>query len=93
MIDDTPAPIAPPPETTQNLSGAEIIRNFVRTLPAAPRQAHCLRPRDHGLRHLGHLDWFRQSHQSVWPLMAQAVRGEALSFPVAPKEAGAKDPA
>ena len=54
------------------------VADLLRTLPAAPRQAHCLRPRDHGLRHLGHLDWFRQSHQSVWPLMARAVRGEAV---------------
>ena len=61
-----------------DIANPATVADLLRTLPAAPRQAHCLRPRDHGLRHIGHLDWFRQSHQSVWPLMARAVRGEAV---------------
>ena len=51
------------------------VADLLRTLPSAPRRAHCLRPRDHGLRHIGHLDWFRQSHRALWPLVASAVRG------------------
>jgi predicted alpha/beta hydrolase len=51
------------------------VADLLRTLPSAPRHAHCLRPRDHGLRHIGHLDWFRQSHRALWPLVARAVRG------------------
>lgn len=51
------------------------VADLLRTVPSAPRRAHCLRPRDHGLRHIGHLDWFRQSHRALWPLVASAVRG------------------
>lgn len=56
------------------------VADLLRTLPAAPRQAHLLRPRDHGLRGIGHLDWFRASHQALWPLMARAVRGEPMGL-------------
>jgi len=54
------------------------VADLVRTLPAAPSQVLQVFPRAHGLSGLGHLDWFRQSHQVVWPLIARAVRGEAL---------------
>ena len=38
---------------------------------------------DHGLRGIGHLDWFRQSHQALWPLIRRAVLGEfALEAPI-----------
>ena len=55
------------------------VADLLRTLPSAPGEVLCLRPQDVGLRELGHLNWFRQSHQVVWPLMARAVRGERLS--------------
>jgi len=33
-------------------------------------------------RGIGHLDWFRQSHQALWPLMRRAVLGDfALEAP------------
>lgn len=67
-----------------DIANAATVADLLRTLPAAPRQAHCIQPRDHGLRRIGHLDWFRQSHQAVWPLMARAVRGEALRHPEPP---------
>jgi predicted alpha/beta hydrolase len=51
------------------------VQDLLRTLPAAPREFLQLRPRDHGLRHIGHLDWFRQSHQALWPLLLAAVQG------------------
>lgn len=54
------------------------VADLLRTLPAATSEVLQVEPRAHGLRGLGHLDWFRQSHQAVWPLMARAVRGEAL---------------
>ena len=39
-------------------------------------------PADHGLRGIGHLDWFRQSHQALWPLLRRAVLGDiALEAP------------
>jgi predicted alpha/beta hydrolase len=60
------------------IATAGTVADLLRTLPSAPRQAHCVHPRAHGLRRIGHLDWFRRSHQALWPLMAAAVRGEAL---------------
>ena len=57
---------------------AATVADLVRTLPAAPSQVLQVVPQALGLSGLGHLDWFRQSHQAVWPLIARAVRGEAL---------------
>ena len=52
------------------------VRDLLRTLPRSPRAALEVRPRDHGLRGIGHLDWFRQSHQALWPLLRRAVVGD-----------------
>lgn len=52
------------------------VADLLRTLPHAPHHVQHLRPADHGLRHIGHLDWFRSSHQALWPLMGAAVRGQ-----------------
>ncbi|ARN22217.1 alpha/beta hydrolase family protein [Piscinibacter gummiphilus] len=57
------------------------VADLVRTLPAAPNQVLQVFPHSHGLKTLGHLDWFRQSHQAVWPLIGRAIRGEALQEP------------
>ena len=54
------------------------VADLLRTLPGAAKRVLRLRPSDLGLRRLGHIDWFRPSHQAVWPLIARAVRGEAL---------------
>lgn len=54
------------------------VADLLRTLPAVTSEVLQVEPHAHGLRGLGHLDWFRQSHQAVWPLMARAVRGEAM---------------
>ena len=60
------------------------VRDLLRTLPASPRATLHVRPADHGLRGIGHLDWFRQSHRALWPLLRRAVLGEiALEAPVA----------
>ena len=59
------------------------VRDLLRTLPASPRAALQVRPSDHGLRAIGHLDWFRQSHQALWPLLRRAVLGEIAVLPPA----------
>lgn len=56
------------------------VADLLRTLPAAQSQVLRVRPSQLGLHTLGHVDWFRQSHQAVWPLMARAVRGENLEL-------------
>jgi len=58
------------------------VRDLLRTLPASPRATLRVTPADHGLRGIGHLDWFRQSHRALWPLLRRAVLGEiALEAP------------
>jgi predicted alpha/beta hydrolase len=58
------------------------VHDLLRTLPASPRATLRVKPRDHGLRGIGHLDWFRQSHQSLWPLLRRAVLGDvAVELP------------
>jgi predicted alpha/beta hydrolase len=65
-----------------DITTAATVHDLLRTLPASPRAALQVRPRDHGLRGIGHLDWFRQSHQALWPLLRRAVLGEiALEAP------------
>lgn len=54
------------------------VADFLRTFPSAPANIHLLRPGDHGLKTIGHMEWFRPSHQVLWPLMEQAVRGALL---------------
>ena len=57
------------------------VRDLLRTLPASPRATLQVSPADHGLRGIGHLDWFRQSHQALWPLLRRAVLGEIALEP------------
>lgn len=60
-----------------DIANAASVADLLRTLPAAPQQTQRVMPEQHGLKALGHLDWFRASHQAVWPLIAQAIRGES----------------
>ena len=59
-----------------DIATPETVRDLLRTLPASPRATLRVRPGDHGLRGIGHLDWFRQSHQALWPLLRRAVLGD-----------------
>lgn len=58
-----------------DIANPATVADLLRTFPSAPAQTRLLRPADHGLTSIGHMDWFRSSHQAIWPLMAQAVRG------------------
>lgn len=58
-----------------DIANATTVADLLRTFPAAPRRAIAVRPGQAGLADLGHMNWFRSSHQAVWPLMARAVRG------------------
>lgn len=61
-----------------DIATAATVADLLRTLPAAPSQAFRVAPAEHGLQSLGHLDWFRQSHRRVWPLIARAVQGHEV---------------
>ena len=58
-----------------DIATAATVADLIRTFPDTPKQVQLVQPQQHGLKDLGHLNWFRSSHQAVWPLMAQAVRG------------------
>jgi predicted alpha/beta hydrolase len=49
------------------------VKDLLRTLPNATKTAREVKPSDHGLKHIGHIDWFRASHKSLWPMLAAAL--------------------
>lgn len=51
------------------------VADLLQTFPAAPKQALRVHPAQHGLKGIGHMDWFRASHQVLWPMIAGALRG------------------
>jgi predicted alpha/beta hydrolase len=63
--------------TDDDIANPATVADLLRTFPNAPRQARPIQPREHGLKRLGHIDWFRSSHQAVWPLIAQALHASA----------------
>jgi predicted alpha/beta hydrolase len=60
--------------TDDSIATPETVADLLRAFPVAQKQVHFVKPADHGLKSIGHLDWFRSSHQAVWPLMASALR-------------------
>ena len=52
------------------------VADLLRTFPAAPKVALRIKPTSHGLKAIGHIDWFRHSHQALWPTIAGALRGQ-----------------
>lgn len=51
------------------------VGDLMRTFPNAIKKILQIKPAHIGLKSLGHIDWFRSSHQAVWPLLANAIRG------------------
>lgn len=51
------------------------VADLLRTFPAAHQQVLRIKPANHGLKAIGHIDWFRVSHQALWPMVASALRG------------------
>jgi predicted alpha/beta hydrolase len=56
-----------------DIANADTVADLLRTFPAAHKCSITVRPQDHGLKRIGHIDWFRPSHQALWPLMAKAL--------------------
>jgi predicted alpha/beta hydrolase len=61
--------------TDDDIANPTTVADLMRTFPAARKQVHRIAPREHGLKSIGHIDWFRPSHQALWPLLAKALRG------------------
>lgn len=60
--------------TDDDIATPTTVADLMRTFPAARKAVHHIAPRDHGLKRIGHIDWFRSSHQALWPLLAKALR-------------------
>lgn len=63
--------------TDDDIANPTTVADLLRTFPAARKQVRHISPRDHGLKSIGHIDWFRPSHQVLWPMLAQALRDPA----------------
>lgn len=60
--------------TDDDIATPATVADLMRTFPAARKAVHHIAPRDHGLQRIGHIDWFRSSHQVLWPLLAKALQ-------------------
>ncbi len=60
--------------TDDDIANPGTVADLMRTFPKARKQVHRISPKDHGLKAIGHIDWFRSSHQALWPVLAQALR-------------------
>lgn len=63
--------------TDDRIATPATVGDLMRTFPQARKAVHRIAPGDYGLKAIGHIDWFRSSHQALWPLLAKALRGEA----------------
>ncbi|MBI3382393.1 MAG: alpha/beta fold hydrolase [Aquabacterium sp.] len=52
------------------------VADLLRTFPSTQKQAMRIKPASHGLKAIGHIDWFRASHQALWPMIASSLRGQ-----------------
>lgn len=59
--------------TDDDIANQATVDDFIRTLPAAPKRVLRIHPNDHGLKAIGHMDWFRNSHRALWPVLAAAL--------------------
>ncbi|MET3107649.1 putative alpha/beta hydrolase [Oxalobacteraceae bacterium GrIS 2.11] len=58
-----------------DIATSATVDDLMRTFPNAIRQKIQIEPDQLSLKSLGHMDWFRHSHRAVWPLLANAIRG------------------
>ncbi len=49
------------------------VADLMRTFPHTDKWVHHIRPSQHGLKPIGHIDWFRSSRQALWPLLSQPL--------------------
>lgn len=73
---DVSTPITVLHAADDDIATPATVADLLRTFPAAPRQAVRIKPADHGLQQIGHIDWFRASHRALWPTIAAALRGQ-----------------
>ena len=64
--------------TDDDIATPGTVSDLLRTLPKAQKQVRCIAPKSMGLMSIGHMDWFRPSHQVLWPMMAEALTGHSM---------------
>lgn len=74
---DVRTPITVLHATDDDIATPTTVADLLRTFPAASKQTVAIHPAAHGLKQIGHIDWFRASHQALWPTIAAALRGQA----------------
>ncbi|MDE2402859.1 MAG: alpha/beta fold hydrolase [Burkholderiales bacterium] len=74
---DVRTPITVLHASDDDIATPATVADLLRTFPAAPKQALRIKPADYRLKQIGHIDWFRTSHQALWPLVAAALRDTA----------------
>ncbi|MFZ6693540.1 alpha/beta fold hydrolase [Undibacterium sp. SXout20W] len=56
-----------------DIANAVTVDDLMSTFPHAVKQVHRINPNQFGLKKLGHISWFRRSHEAVWPLLYSAI--------------------
>lgn len=74
---DVRTPITVLHASDDDIATSDNVAGFLRTLPASRQQVRRIVPHEHGLDSIGHMNWFRRSHQRLWPLLAQALQEPA----------------
>lgn len=59
------------------IANALTVSDLLRTFPEAQKKVFRIVPEDHGLKSIGHINWFSRSHMTLWPLVAQALNEAA----------------
>ena len=58
-----------------DIANAITVDDLMSTFPHSIKQVHRIKLNQIGLTNLGHIDWFRLSHEAVWPILLNAIQG------------------
>ncbi|MEK7344993.1 MAG: alpha/beta fold hydrolase [Pseudomonadota bacterium] len=59
-----------------DIANPDSVADLIAGWPNASSSVRQCHPHEFGLQSIGHLDWFRRSHQALWPALLQAVQAE-----------------
>ncbi len=66
--------------TDDDIANRATVADLLRTYPAARKCHITVNPREHGLKRIGHIDWFRPTHQALWPMVTQALNDQSAGM-------------
>lgn len=67
---DVRCPITVLHASDDDIATPATVADLMRTFPSSTKKIMRLVPKELGLKSIGHIDWFRSSHQTLWPLIA-----------------------